>query len=62
MKKQALDSLSGAYPVDLEILYRQIIAKNQMAALEVKQRIYDIGSSEGLHDFSDLVGSGQVKL
>jgi NDP-sugar pyrophosphorylase family protein len=60
MHKHALDSLSSAYPVDLEVLYRQIIAKNQMAALEVKQRIYDIGSPEGLRDFSDLVGSGQV--
>jgi NDP-sugar pyrophosphorylase family protein len=62
MNKQALDSLSGPYPMDLELLYRQIITQNQMAALEVKQRIYDIGSPEGLREFTDLVGSGQVNL
>lgn len=60
MNKQALDVLSDHYPIDLEILYRKIISKNQMAALEVKQRIYDIGSPEGLRDFSDLVASGQI--
>ena len=60
MCKQALDMLSGNYPIDLEILYRKIICKNQMAALEVKQRIYDIGSPEGLRDFSQFVESGQI--
>jgi NDP-sugar pyrophosphorylase family protein len=62
MNKQALDMLTGDYPIDLEILYRKIICNNQMAALEVKQRIYDIGSPEGLRDFSELIGSGQTEL
>ena len=62
MKKRALKMLTGDYPIDLEILYRKIISNNQMAALEVKQRIYDIGSPEGLRDFSELIGSGQTEL
>jgi len=61
MNKQALDMLAGDYPIDLELLYRKIICNNQMAAVEVKQRIYDIGSPEGLRDFGELVGSGQIE-
>ena len=60
MNKQALQMLTGDYPIDLEMLYRKIIGNNQMAALELKQRIYDIGSPEGLRDFSELVRSGQI--
>ncbi len=62
MNKQALGMITCDYPIDLEELYRKIIYNNQMSALEVKQRIYDIGSPEGLRDFSELVGSGQIDL
>jgi NDP-sugar pyrophosphorylase family protein len=63
MNKQALDMImSDNYPIDLEMLYRRIISNNQMAALEVKQRIYDVGSPEGLGEFRELVGSGQIQL
>jgi len=62
MNRQALEMLSDNHPIDLEVLYRKIISNDQMAALEVKQRIYDIGSPEGLRDFSELAGSGQIDL
>jgi NDP-sugar pyrophosphorylase family protein len=62
MNRQALDAIPDDNPVDLEALYRQIISNNQMAALEVNQRIYDIGSPEGLAEFQQLVSSGQVEL
>jgi len=60
--KRATDMIPEAYPVDLETLYSLIISKREMAALEVKQRIYDIGSPEGLAEFRDLVSAGQIQL
>lgn len=62
LSRKALDMIPDAYPVDLEVLYRKIISSNQMAALEVKQRIYDIGSPEGLAEFRELVSNGQIQL
>ena len=62
MNRHVLTMIPPDYPVDLELLYKHIISKNQMAALEVKQRIYDIGSPEGLSEFRQLVSSGRIHL
>ena len=60
MRKRAIELIPNETPVDLEVLYRQIIAKNEMAALEVNQRIYDIGSLAGLNEFRSLVETGRL--
>ena len=62
MDKRALEAIPNDYPVDLEVPYRKIIAENQMAALEVKQRTYDIGSLEGLAEFRELAETRQIQL
>jgi NDP-sugar pyrophosphorylase family protein len=62
MKKHAVDLVPDTAPVDLGILYRQIIARNEMAAFEVDQRIYDIGSPQGLGEFRNLVEQQKLPL
>jgi NDP-sugar pyrophosphorylase family protein len=62
MSKKVLEMIPDDRPVDLEVLYRQLISKKQMAALEVKQRTYDIGSPQGLAEFRELVNSGQIQF
>jgi NDP-sugar pyrophosphorylase family protein len=62
MRKKALELIPNEYPVDLEVLYQRIIAMKQMAAFEVGQRIYDIGSPESLAEFRQLVASGKLVL
>jgi len=60
MQKKAVDFIQPHYPVDLESVYRKIISMREMAAYEVDQRIYDIGSPEGLAEFRQLVASGKI--
>lgn len=60
--KRAVEMIPDTYPVDLELLYRQLISKKEMSALEVKQRIYDIGSPEGLTEFRKLVRARQIEV
>ena len=62
MEKRVIELIPNEYPVDLEVLYRQLIAKKEMAALEVEQRIYDIGSPEGLTEFRKLADTDKIKL
>jgi hypothetical protein len=62
MQKKVVDLIQQDYPVDLESLYRKIISMKEMAAFEVRQRIYDIGSREGLAEFRQLVASGKITL
>ena len=62
MHKQALDMIPDESPADLESLYRRLISLNELAGLEVNQRIYDIGSPEGLSQFRELVETGQLLL
>ena len=62
MDKRVTQMIPANYPVDLEVLYRRLIAEKEIAALEVQQRIYDIGSQEGLNEFRRLVDTGQLEL
>jgi NDP-sugar pyrophosphorylase family protein len=62
MHRKALDMIPDEYPLDLEVLYRRIIAQEEMAALNVDQRIYDIGSPKGLTEFRELADRGQLQL
>ena len=62
MEKRVLELIPSNYPVDLEVLYRRIVSMKQMAAFDVDQRIYDIGTPEGLAEFRRLVASGHIAL
>jgi NDP-sugar pyrophosphorylase family protein len=45
---------------DLADVYRDLIAKKELAGHEVKQRFYEIGSPEGLAELDALLRSQQL--
>lgn len=42
-------------PFDLADLFSRLVGEKQMAAYEVKQRFYEIGSEEGLTELDGLL-------
>ena len=42
-------------PFDLADVYSRLVSEKQMAAYEVKQRFYEIGSREGLAELDSLL-------
>jgi N-acetyl-alpha-D-muramate 1-phosphate uridylyltransferase len=49
-------------PFDLADLYSRLVSENQMAAYEVKQRFYEIGSAQGLAELDALLRNNAVSL
>jgi len=49
-------------PFDLSDLYARLVSAKQMAAYEVKQRFYEIGSAEGLAELDALLRNNPVSL
>jgi NDP-sugar pyrophosphorylase family protein len=48
-------SLPDDVPFDLADVYSRLVSENQMAAYEVKQRFYEIGSRQGLAELDSLL-------
>ena len=46
--KEAFESVPEATPYDLADLYQFLLEKGELAAFEVKQRFYEIGSVRGV--------------
>ena len=49
-------------PFDLADLYSRLVWEGQMAAYEVKQRFYEIGSAQGLAELDGLLRNNDVSL
>jgi len=49
-------------PFDVADLYSRLVSEKQMAAYEVKQRFYEIGSAEGLAELDALLRNNTVSL
>ena len=49
-------------PFDVADLYSQLVSKKQIAAYEVKQRFYEIGSAEGLAELDALLRNKTVSV
>jgi NDP-sugar pyrophosphorylase family protein len=49
-------------PFDVADLYSRLVSEKQMAAYEVKQRFYEIGSAEGLVELDALLRNNTVSL
>jgi len=60
LKRQSLELIPVRTPVDLEVLYSALIKMEGLAALEVEQRIYEIGSYDGLEEFRSMIESAKV--
>lgn len=46
---------------DLTALYADLLQRKQLAAFEVRERFYEIGSPEGLRETAEFLTAGQVK-
>jgi len=51
-KRQAFDDLAAASVYDLAALYQDLLARDDLAALEMKERFYEIGSAAGIEALS----------
>jgi NDP-sugar pyrophosphorylase family protein len=49
-RREVFAQLPEARPVDLATVCQDLLAKGQLAALEVHERFYEIGSAEGIRD------------
>jgi NDP-sugar pyrophosphorylase family protein len=52
-RESAFAGLAGGRPHDLADLYRELLARGELAAFESYQRFYEIGSLAGLQELSD---------
>lgn len=52
----ALAGYPAGEPLDLATVYRDLLAAGSLAACEVKERFYEIGSPAGLAELRDLAG------
>jgi len=50
LRAEALEQLSDSEPSDLADVYRDLLARRELAAYEVTQRFYEIGSVDGIAD------------
>lgn len=56
-KKEVLDLIPEDRFVDLDVVYRRLIAEDRLAAFEVNETFYEIGSIGGLARFKEYVAS-----
>lgn len=57
---RAFDRVPAGEPFDLATLYQQVLAEGQLAAFEVKQRFYEIGSFSGIADLEQYLRGVQA--
>jgi NDP-sugar pyrophosphorylase family protein len=50
LSSRAFDDVPDGVPVDLAVIYQNLLAEDELAGLEVFQRFYEIGSPAGLAD------------
>jgi NDP-sugar pyrophosphorylase family protein len=58
--KQVLELIPANTPSAMGEMFQQLIEKQQLLAYEVSQRFYQIGSPEGLKEFTELI-EGKMK-
>ena len=61
-RAEALVSKPEGKAFDLADLYRELIAKNELAGYEVAERFYEIGSAEGLAELDALLRSQRLSV
>jgi prepilin-type processing-associated H-X9-DG protein len=59
LKAAALDGWPRHAVVDLADIYRKLVADQQLAGCEMKERFYEIGSHSGLKELDALLGAGK---
>jgi NDP-sugar pyrophosphorylase family protein len=54
-RDSAFNAVATDETVDLSVVYQDLLRSGQLAALEVQNRFYEIGSLEGLREFREIV-------
>jgi NDP-sugar pyrophosphorylase family protein len=55
LRAEALQGYTANQPLDLAIVYQDLLANDQLAGYEVTQRFYEIGSLAGLQELRDYL-------
>lgn len=55
LRRDALDLVSPGEPYDLATLYGTLLARGELAAFEVPERFYEIGSLAGIEDLKKVL-------
>jgi NDP-sugar pyrophosphorylase family protein len=61
-KKSVFSDYSLNRNFDLSDVFTSLCDDNQLAAFEVKERFYEVGSSSGIRDFSDYLNRSKNVL
>jgi len=56
-KKASFQIVPDYQPYDLDVLYQNLLNQNELAAYEVKERFYEIGSFSGLEEFRNFIAN-----
>jgi len=59
-RAEAFHNLPAEKPCDLTALYMDLLQRKQLAAFEVKERFYEIGSPEGLQETSEFLAARPI--
>jgi NDP-sugar pyrophosphorylase family protein len=54
-KRQAFEALEPGSVYDMATLYQDLLARGDLAAFEVKERFYEIGSAAGIRELAELL-------
>jgi NDP-sugar pyrophosphorylase family protein len=60
LRKKALEFIPKGKFVQLDDFYQQLITRKELLAFEVHRRFYEIGSPQGLEEFTMLVKEGRL--
>lgn len=60
LNKQTLEFVPQGKFFQLDEVYRELIKKRELLAFETQVRFYEIGSGQGLEDFTKIVERGQI--
>ena len=53
----AFDQIPANHPYDLALLYQDLLKRQQLAAFEIKQRFYEIGSFTGIEELGQYLAA-----
>jgi NDP-sugar pyrophosphorylase family protein len=61
LASSVLDTVPTDHPTDLATIYEQLAASGDLAAFEVSQRFYEVGSFAGVVEFEDYLKKAQPR-
>lgn len=59
---RAFDGFPDGQPLDLALVYQELLEHRELAAFEVPNRFYEIGSPEGLRETDEYLRRAELQL